>query len=322
MPTNGPTDSNPPPDSTIRHSTIRLGTRASALARWQAEWVAARLTELGAAVELVFIKTGGDGTTTPITESSSPGLFTKEIQRALLDGRVDLAVHSLKDLPTERVEGLTLTAVPPRESPCDAFISNQVPAIERLPHGARVGTGSRRRQSQLLHARPDLTVLDIRGNVETRLQKLDEGEYDAIILAEAGLKRLGLDDRITQLLSPKTMLPAVGQGALGLETRQADQATIAAVTQLDDPDTHACVLAERTLLAALRGGCLAPVGAWGRIADGKLHLDAVVLSADGGTRLEAKVSGDMSSAVALGEEAASQLIEQGAADLIAGSRER
>lgn len=322
MPKNGPTDSNPPPDPTIRQLTIRLGTRASALARWQAEWVAARLTELGAAVELVFIKTGGDGTTTPISESSSPGLFTKEIQRALLDGRVDLAVHSLKDLPTECVDGLALTAVPPRESPCDAFISNQVAAIEQLSHGARVGTGSRRRQSQLLHARPDLTVLDIRGNVETRLQKLDEGDYDAIILAAAGLKRLGLDDRITQLLPPTTMLPAVGQGALGLETRQADQATIAAVTQLDDPVTHACVLAERTLLAALRGGCLAPVGAWGRVADGKLYLDAVVLSSDGGTRLEAKVSGDIRSAVPLGEEAASQLIEQGAAELIASSHER
>jgi hydroxymethylbilane synthase len=183
-----------------------------------------------------------------------------------------------------------------------------------------VGTGSRRRQSQLLHARPDLTVLDIRGNVETRVQKLDAGEYDAIILAEAGLKRLGLADRITQLLSPTIMLPAVGQGALGLETREDDQATIAIVKQLDDADSHACVLAERTLLAALRGGCLAPVGAWGRVADGQMHLDAVVLSADGATRLTARVSGDISSAIALGAEAARQLIEQGAAELIAGVR--
>jgi hydroxymethylbilane synthase len=316
VPTNEPIASNRPTDT-----TIRLGTRASTLARWQAEWVAARLTELGAAVELVFIKTGGDGTTTPITQSTSQGLFTKEIQRALLDRRVDLAVHSLKDLPTERIDGLGLAAVPRRESACDAFISSRFTAIDQLPSGARVGTGSRRRQSQLLHARPDLTVLDIRGNVETRLQKLDDGEFDAIILAEAGLKRLGMADRITQILSPTMMLPAVGQGALGLETRHDDQATIATVKQLDDPDTHACVLAERALLAALRGGCLAPVGAWGRVVDGKLRLDAVVLSTDGRTRLEANVSGDVSSAIALGEEAARRLIEQGATELIAGSRE-
>lgn len=315
VPTNGPTASNP----RIDH-TIRLGTRASALARWQAEWVAARLTELGAAVELVFIKTGGDGTTTPITQSTSQGLFTKEIQRALLDGRVDLAVHSLKDLPTEHVDGLVLAAVPPRESPCDALLSNQVAAIDQLPDRARVGTGSRRRQSQLLYARPDLTVLDIRGNVETRLQKLDDGEYDAIILAEAGLNRLGLADRITQLIPPTTMLPAVGQGALGLETRQDDQVTIATVKLLDDSNAHACVLAERALLAALRGGCLAPVGAWGRVLDGELHLDAVVLSTDGRTRLAANATGDLGSAIAIGEAAARQLIAQGATELIAGSR--
>ncbi len=300
---------------------IRLGTRASALARWQAEWVAARLTDLGATVELVFIKTGGDGTTTPITESSGQGLFTKEIQRALLDGRIDLAVHSLKDLPTERIDGLGLAAVPPRESARDAFISNQVPALEELPAGSRVGTGSRRRQSQLLHTRPDLMVLDIRGNVETRLQKLDDGDYDAIILAEAGLKRLDLAARITQLLDPTMMLPAVGQGALGLETRVHDDATISVVERLDDAETHACVLAERSLLSALRGGCLAPIGAWGRVADDALQLDAVVLSADGVTRLVAGVSGELANAVAIGEDAASQLIQQGASELIADSRD-
>ncbi|MBC8355364.1 MAG: hydroxymethylbilane synthase [Planctomycetes bacterium] len=316
VPTNGLTATKPRTES-----TIRLGTRASALARWQAQWVASRLTELGASVELVFIKTGGDGTTTPITESSGQGLFTKEIQRALLDGRIDLAVHSLKDLPTERIEGLGLAAVPPRESPNDAFISNQVATVEHLPGESRVGTGSRRRQSQLLYARPDLAVVDIRGNVETRLQKLDDGEYDAIILAEAGLKRLGLGDRITQLLPPAVMLPAVGQGALGLETREDDASTIAVVGQLDDACTHACVLAERALLAALRGGCLAPIGAWGRVLDDKLHLDAVVLSADGAARLVANAMGDIGSAVTLGESAARHLIEQGAAELIAGSRE-
>ena len=316
VPTSRPRQANPQAEA-----SIRLGTRASALARWQAEWVASRLTEMGASVEVVFIKTGGDGTTTPITESGGQGLFTKEIQRALLDDRIDLAVHSLKDLPTERIEGLGLAAVPERESPYDAFLSINASSIDQLPQGARVGTGSRRRQSQLLHTRPDLSVADIRGNVETRLQKLDDGEYDAIILAEAGLKRLGLSERITQLLPPTVMLPAVGQGALGLETRVDDQTTIAAIKRLDHPETHAAVVAERALLAALLGGCLAPVGAWARVTDAELRLDAVVLSTDGTERLAASVVGTIDAAERLGQQAASQLIEQGARDLIAGSRE-
>ncbi len=315
MPNNAPTNSNPP-----TRPTIRLGTRASALARWQAEWVASRLEELGAKVELVFIKTGGDGTTTPITASSEPGLFTKEIQRALLDERVDLAVHSLKDLPTDPVPGLTLAAVPPRESPQDAFISNDFATLADLPLGARVGTGSRRRRSQLLHQRPDLQVLDIRGNVETRLRKLDDGEYAAIVLAEAGLKRLDLTARITQLIPCNIMLPAVGQGALGLETREHDAYTIARVMALDDASTHASVLAERALLAALRGGCLAPVGAWGRVVDHELQLEAVVLSADGSRRIAATAAGSPQDAIIIGQRAAEQLLNQGAAALIAESR--
>ena len=172
--------------SNPQKSTVRLGTRSSPLARWQAEWVAARLHELGVAVEFVFLKTAGDVTTTPLSSGGGVGLFTKEIQRALLDGRIDLAVHSLKDLPTEHVAGLTLAATPPRESPRDALVSTSVSSWEALPPGARVGTGSRRRQSQLLHRRPDLQMLDIRGNVDTRLRKLDEGQFDAIVLAEAG----------------------------------------------------------------------------------------------------------------------------------------
>ncbi|MBP85619.1 MAG: hydroxymethylbilane synthase [Planctomycetaceae bacterium] len=303
-------------------SAIRIGTRGSALAKWQAEWVSARLQELGAAVELVFIKTGGDGTTTPIAASGEQGLFTKEIQRALLDRRVDLAVHSLKDLPTDVVDGLTLAAVPTRETTQDAFVSNKYSKLDELPQRARVGTGSRRRQSQLLYARPDLEVRDIRGNVDTRLKKLDDGEYDAIILATAGLKRLGLADRIKQQLPVNVMLPAIGQGALGLETRSDDEATIRIVAQLDDIDSHCGVLAERTMLSTLRGGCLAPVGAHSRIDSGSLWLDGVVLSPDGKQRIIASRNATPADAASLGTAVANDLLEQGARDLIEQARSR
>ena len=190
---------------------LRLGTRNSPLARWQAEWVAARLTALGVAVELVPITTQGDVKSGPLGQIGGMGLFTKELQRALLDNQIDLAVHSLKDLPTEPVVGLALAAVPERESTADVLLTTKYGSLESLPKGAKVGTGSLRRKSQLLHARPDLAIEDIRGNVETRVRKLDDGEYDAIVLAEAGLKRLGLAHRITQVLPQSLMLPAVGQ---------------------------------------------------------------------------------------------------------------
>ena len=283
--------------------------------------MAAQLSQLGVASELVFIKTHGDRTTTPITAAGGQGLFTKEIQRALLDDRIDLAVHSLKDLPTEVIDELVLAAVPRREDPRDVLVCNNYDAVEQLPEAARVGTGSRRRQSQLLHMRPDLQVADIRGNVDTRLAKLDEGQYDAIILAAAGLKRLGLEDRASQLIPCEVMLPAVGQGALGLETRHDDADTITALAPLDDAHTHAAVVAERALLAALRAGCLAPVGAWGRVEQVELKLDAVVLSPDGDSRLAASLSGPPETAATLGTTAAEQLIERGADELIAQSRE-
>ncbi len=196
-------------------------------------------------------------------------------------------MHSLKDLPTEAIDGLALAAVPSRESPGDVLVSHQVSEFKSLGQGARVGTGSMRRRAQLLHVRSDLKVLDIRGNVDTRLRLLDEGEYDAIVLAEAGLTRLGLADRITQVLPKSWMLPAIGQGALGLETRAEDEPSRACVRHLDHPETHAAVIAERALLAALRGGCLAPVGAWGRVQEGRLHLDAVVLDPQGTQRVTA-----------------------------------
>jgi hydroxymethylbilane synthase len=245
---------------------IRLGTRASALARWQADWVAARLRETGVEVEMVLITTTGDRNQDPIGAKSSQGLFTKEIQRALLDQRADLAVHSLKDLPTETIDGLQLAAVPARASCSDVLVSKGDVLLDELKPGARIGTGSMRRRAQLLHTRGDLDVQGIRGNVDTRLKQLDEGKFDAIVLAEAGLRRLELEHRITQVLPRSWMLPAVGQGALGLETRADDPATQEALQPLNDPDTYHAVVAERAMLAALHGGCLAPRRGVGRSA--------------------------------------------------------
>jgi hydroxymethylbilane synthase len=300
---------------------IRLGTRGSALAMWQAEWVASQLSSLGARVELIKIQTEGDVRTAPIGQLGTQGVFTKEIQRALLDDRIDLAVHSLKDLPTEAIDGLCLTAVPQRESPGDALVTAVADSIDQLPPGSKVGTGSLRRRAQLLSARPDLTVVELRGNVGTRLRKLREGQCDALILAEAGLRRLNLQDHITQVLPKSLMLPAVGQGALGLETRQDDQATRAFLHPLDDPETHSAVLAERTLLARLHGGCRAPVGAWGRVEDQQLWLDAVVLVPDGSQRRMARASRPLSDAVALGHQVADDLLAQGAQELLQAARE-
>ena len=299
---------------------LRLGTRSSPLARWQAEWVAARLAALGIDVELVPITTQGDVATQPLGRIGGQGLFTKELQRALLDGRIDLAVHSLKDLPTAPIEGLVLAAVPERESTADVLVSNVARRIEDLPQSARVGTGSLRRKAQLLNVRPDLVVEDIRGNVETRLRKLDEGQHDAIVLAEAGLKRLGLAERAVHVIPRGLMLPAVGQGALGIEARAGDSTTLAWLAPLEHEATHQAVLAERSLLFTLRGGCLAPVGAYGRIESSLLHLDAVVLSGDGATRIRATGQSAPEQATALGERVAQDLVAQGATDLIAAAR--
>jgi hydroxymethylbilane synthase len=256
-------------------------------------------------------------------------VFTKEIQRALLAGDVDLGVHSLKDLPTEPVDGLVLAAVPERESPADVLVV-RMRSEERgaskilldLPNGARVGTGSLRRQAQLLHVRPDLQLSDLRGNVDTRLRKLDEGQFDAIVLAEAGLRRLGLADRVTQVLPFAVMLPAVGQGALGIECRTADAATRAILHELEDADTRAAVTAERALLEHLRGGCMAPIGALGKVENGIVELSAAVLSADGKERLFARDSAPAGEAERLGLRVADSLSAQGAGALIAGARSR
>ncbi len=309
--------------------TLRLGTRGSKLARWQAEWVAEELRRHGQSVELVEIATRGDVQQVgPIEEIGTRGVFTKEIQRAILAGDVDLGVHSLKDLPTEPIEGLVLAAVPVRESAADVVVVARREArgarsedlLAVIPRGARVGTGSLRRQAQLRYLRPDLQVGDVRGNVDTRLRKLDEGQFDAVVLAEAGLRRLGMADRITQVLPLDVMLPAVGQGALGIECRVDDAETREILAPLEDGEARAAVTAERALLEHLRGGCMAPVGAHGRIEAGRLHLSAVVLSADGTRRLAASEVGLPADAEAVGRRVAEVLLAQGAAELIAASR--
>ncbi|QDU29977.1 Porphobilinogen deaminase [Anatilimnocola aggregata] len=297
---------------------IRLGTRSSPLARWQAEWVSARLVSLGIRVEMIHITTQGDVTTGPLGQIGGQGLFTKEIQRALLDQRIDLAVHSLKDLPTEAIPGLTIAAVPTRESTADVLVG-PYKALDDLPPGARIGTGSLRRRAQLLHARPDLQLLEIRGNVDTRLRKLDSGEYDAIVLAQAGLSRLGLAARIAYIIPPQLMLPAVGQGALGLETRADDATTIELLQPLNDGLTHAAVLAERTLLNSLRAGCLAPVGAWARASGDNLLLQATVLHPDGQKRIAAEGIAPPEQAMKLGQTVAADLARQGASELISAA---
>ncbi|MBA3484086.1 MAG: hydroxymethylbilane synthase [Pirellulales bacterium] len=312
--------------------TVRIGTRGSKLARWQSDWVAAQLTALGARVEIIEIATQGDVQQQgSVVSLGIQGLFTKEIQAAALSGQVDVAVHSLKDLPTQQVAGLRLAATPPREDPADALISNIADSLDTLPQGARVGTGSLRRRAQLLHLRPDLNITGIRGNVDTRLRKLDDGEYDAIVLAAAGLRRLGWGERITALLGPPQMLPAPGQGSLGIECRADDADSIALVGKLDDPATRLGVTAERIVLAALHGGCSAPIAAWGRMTGGQLLADALVADVNGTRVLRASGSIDLpqsysgsesiSAAEQLGYRVAEDLLSQGAAALIETARQ-
>ncbi|TWT42684.1 hydroxymethylbilane synthase [Botrimarina hoheduenensis] len=305
---------------TTTTAPLRLGSRGSKLARWQAEWVAKQLSDAGVAVQIVEVRTAGDVRQVgPIETIGMVGVFTKAIQEALLDERIDFAVHSLKDLPTTPVPGLEVVATPPRAPLADALIAHHAASLAELPAGALVGTGSYRRRAQLLNARPDLQVGDLRGNVETRLAKLDAGDYDAILLAEAGLHRLGLSDRIACRLSPAEMLPAPGQGALGIECRAADTATQTVLTPLNDPITHLAVLAERSALARLEGGCLAALGAWARLEGAALCLTVGVFREDGQRRLDAQSAAECATpaqAVALGRAVAEDLLAQGAADLL------
>jgi hydroxymethylbilane synthase len=287
---------------------------------WQARYVADRLSSLSPSrpIEIIEIETSGDRIRDrALSQIGGDGVFTKEIQRALLAGTVDVAVHSLKDLPTAPVAGLTLAAVPERGPTGDVFISHKHQRFDDLPKGAVVGTSSLRRRAQALHRRPDLQLVDLRGNVETRLRKLREQDLDAIILAEAGLRRLGLESAITEILDPQWMLPAVGQGALGLECRTEDEDTIALLARLDDAPTRQAVLAERELLRGLGGGCLVPMGASARIKGDRLTLSGAVLSPDGLIRIPAQLSGAVEDAEAIGGELAEMLLAQGARSILA-----
>lgn len=301
---------------------LRIGTRGSRLALWQAHHVQELLARAapGLPVELVVIETQGDRVRDQALSQlaqSGYGVFTKEIQAALLDRRVDLAVHSLKDLPTIPVPGLELVASPQRGPTGDAFISRRYPTVASLPDGAVVATSSLRRRSQFLHHRPGLSVVDVRGNVETRLAKLETQGFDAILLAEAGLRRLGLEGHITELCSAEWMLPAVGQGALGLECRTDDDATREVVARLNHAPTWGAVLAERSFLAALGGGCLVPIGASAGPAGGQLRLRGAVLSPDGRRRVAGEATGPAAEPEALGRELAGLLLNEGAAELLA-----
>jgi hydroxymethylbilane synthase len=291
------------------------------LARWQADWVAAQLRRRGIEVELTPITTTGDHRLGAIAAIGGEGVFTKEIELALLDGRIDLAVHSLKDLPTAVAAGLCLAAVPERAAAADVLVSARAASLAELPAGATIGTGSLRRRTQLLHFRRDLQMKEIRGNVDTRLRKLAEGGYDALVLAEAGLRRLGLEQHIAQVLPWEIVLPAPGQGAMALEIRFDDEPTRHIAAELDHPPTRAAVTAERAMLATLQGGCLAPVAALGRVEAGRLTLVGRVLDRDGVRRIEAADSAPLGEAAALGRHVADALLTQGAGELIQAARE-
>lgn len=296
-----------------------IGTRGSWLALWQAEWARAALRQRlsGVEVDVKVIRTSGDqDQTTPLGQLGGRGVFTKEIERALLAGEVDVAVHSLKDLPTDLPEGLALGAVSPREDCRDALIARAAPSFAALPQGARVGTGSLRRRALLLHVRPDLRMQDLRGNLDTRLRKLETEGLDAVVLAVAGLARMGWADRITERLPFSVCLPDAGQGAIGIEVRADDAEALCAVTVLNDADTRRSVEAERALLKALGGGCQVPIGAWGRVEEGRLRLDAVVASVDGKRLIRDRAEGAQETPEEVGRRLAEQLLKQGAAEIL------
>lgn len=294
---------------------LTIASRGSQLALWQANHIAARLRERGHGIEIEIIHTTGDKMTeVALAKVGAKGMFTKEIEEALAAGQVDLAVHSLKDLPTDLPPQFQLAAVPAREDPRDAFCSLRYSSIEQLPNGARVGTSSLRREAQLKALRPDLSVHPLRGNVDTRLRKLEAGEYDAIILACAGLRRLGKTDAIRQLMQVEIMCPAAGQGALAIEMRQGDTAVAEVLAFLDHPRARAETECERALLKKLGGGCQVPIGANASWRNSQLHLQAVVASPDGTAVLRESASG--SDPVRVGEAAAEKLLARGGAAIL------
>lgn len=299
--------------------TIRIGSRGSQLALWQAGWVQTQIhqTQPDYTTQLVIIKTTGDRITdVPLAKVGGKGLFVKEIEEALLDGRIDIAVHSMKDMPSEIPHGLCIGAVPQRENPLDALVSDQYASIDALPPGARLGTSSLRRAAQLLHYRPDLTIAPLRGNLDTRLKKLADTNLDAIVLASAGLKRLGMADRITTYIEPEIMLPAVGQGALCIESRIDDKQIDPIVSGLDHAPSHIAVLAERAFSQHLEGGCQVPIAAHATIADSRVQVAGMVAELDGHLVLKDTVEGSCDQAAALGLKLAENLLAQGAGPIL------
>jgi hydroxymethylbilane synthase len=294
--------------------TTRIGTRGSTLALWQANHVK-KLLEAGGTVqaEIITIKTSGDqDQESSISQIGTKGVFIKELEEALLDKRIDLAVHSMKDVPTEIPEGLTITAILKRDEVRDCLVCKFGHKLAKLPRSAKVGTSSVRRRAQLLRNRPDLDIRELRGNIDTRLRKLDDCEYHAIVLAKAGLDRLGLGWRSAEVLTTEVMLPAVGQGALGIETRADDEESKNVAIALADPNSRACVTAERALLAELEGGCQVPLGAWASIEAGFLTLDACVVSPDGSEYIRLSRFGSMQAAETIGKKLGEEFRAAGA----------
>ncbi len=294
---------------------IVIATRKSPLAMWQAEHVAAKLKQAhpDLEVELLGMSTQGDKILdTPLAKIGGKGLFVKELEQGILEGQADIAVHSMKDVPVAFPEGLHLPIIMQREDPRDAFVSNQYNAMEELPEGARVGTSSLRRQCQISANRPDLEILPLRGNVNTRLRKLDDGEYDAIILASAGLIRLGFADRIKTYISTDTSLPAIGQGAIGIECRNNDERVNALLQPLHDADTASCVLAERAMNNRLEGGCQVPIGGHAVLEGDKLEMRGLVGSTDGKQIIRARSGGHRNEAEQIGIAIAEELLGNGA----------
>jgi hydroxymethylbilane synthase len=300
--------------STSERPSVVLGTRGSKLAVHQSEWVQARLKELAPHVTVTLrrIQTSGDKILdVPLAKIGGKGLFVKEIEEALLSGEIDLAVHSMKDVPTELPEGLELLCIPFREDPRDALISRDGRMFKELPHGARVGTSSLRRQSQLLQARPDLSISMLRGNLDTRLKKLREGHFDAIVLAAAGLRRLGWEREITEYLPPEISLPAIGQGALGIEGRGDDLFLRSLLSGLEHAPTRTMVLAERALLHRLQGGCQVPIAAHATLNGSDVTLEGLVASVDGKEIIRDTVRGTVADPESMGIELAERLLARG-----------
>ncbi len=294
--------------------TVRVATRGSDLALAQAHFVAGRITrELGRETELVVIKTTGDRIqNVSLAKIGGKGLFVKELEQGMLNGQADIAVHSMKDVPVDLPEGLHLAVIMRREDPRDAFVSNQYDSLVTLPQGAMLGTASLRRECQLRERRPDLRIEPLRGNINTRLGRLDEGRYDAIVLASSGMKRMGFGERIRCIFTPEQSLPAIGQGALGIECRVEDDRVNELVSVLGDADTTACVLAERALNRGLHGGCQVPIAGYAELAGGQIHLRGLVGEPDGSRVIRVAGQAPAAEGGALGERLAGQLQSQGA----------